>query len=250
MTTNASKSAPRQDFEALAVILSVAAVLAIVSLIASLPEMGGGRPVSTVQGYHIPAGEAATPAPGGAAVIPHAAPPVGVLGKAPPAATSPAQPMSERQRRVTERFNQAVAMLHAKRYDYAIIALDAVLEMAPELPEAYVNMGYAFIGLGEYGPASKAFEKAIELRPEQRNAYFGLAEALEGLGEYEIALGAMRSYIHLSPPDDPYLARARAAIWEWEAKLGRVAGVREAPPGVAGDSVKTPDWKEGHPGGP
>ena len=39
--------------------------------------------------------------------------------------------------------------------------------------------------------------------------------------DYEGALGAMRSYIHLSPPNDPFLAKARAAIWEWETKLGR-----------------------------
>lgn len=248
MTTNSRTPTARQDFEALAVILSVAAVLAIVSLISTLTNMGGGGRESAVQGYRIPAAQRGAQAPSAAASIPHVPPPVGVLGEAPAVPAPAQQPMSEFQRRVTERFNQAVAMLHAKRYDYAITALDAVLEMVPEMPEAYVNMGYAFIGLGEYGPASKAFEKAIALRPEQRNAYFGLAEALEGLGEYEIALGAMRSYIHLSPPDDPYLPRARAAIWEWEAKLGRIPGVQEAPEGVQPDSVKTPSWKEGHAG--
>jgi hypothetical protein len=31
----------------------------------------------------------------------------------------------------------------------------------------------------------------------------------------------MRSYLHLSRADDPYRVRARAALWEWEEKLGR-----------------------------
>jgi len=114
------------------------------------------------------------------------------------------------------------------------------------MPEAYVNMGYAFIGLEEYGPATKAFERAIDLRLNQYNAYYGLAVALEGLGEYEAALGAMRSYIHLAPPDDPYITKARAALWEWEAQLGRVPGVQPAPEGVEPDSIKSPSWSEGH----
>ena len=89
------------------------------------------------------------------------------------------------------------------------------------MPEAYVNLGYAYLGLEEYQTAANAFSKAIDLRPNQVNAYYGLAEALEGMQDYEGALGAMRSYIHLSPPNDPFLAKAKSAIWELETKLGR-----------------------------
>ena len=156
------------------------------------------------------------------------------------------EPQSELERRVDERFQQAIGLLHAKRYDYAITALDSVLELAPELPEAYVNMGYAFIGLEEFGPAQGAFEKAIDLKVDQVNAYYGLAIALEGQKQYETALGAMRTYIHLSQPDDPFLAKARSALWEWEAQLGRIKGVKPAPEGEKGASVKTPDWEGSH----
>jgi hypothetical protein len=38
----------------------------------------------------------------------------------------------------------------------------------------------------------------------------------------------MRTYIHLSRPDDAHLVKARAALWEWEAQLGRVRRVRLA----------------------
>ena len=249
MTEASKKPAAKQDFEALTSILSVSAVLAIVALIASLPEMGGGKLThSTVEGYSIPSQLRQAPAQAAPPLRknPHQAPPsvAGAAQPAPPA--EPRRPMSERERRITERFNQAVAMLHAKQFDYAILALDAVIEMAPEMPEAYVNMGYAFIGLEEYGPATKAFEKAIDLRVNQYNAYYGLAMAWEGLGQYEAALGAMRSYIHLAPPNDPYITKARAALWEWEAKLGRIPGVQEAPEGVTPDSVKSPKWSQGH----
>lgn len=124
-----------------------------------------------------------------------------------------------REAELKARFEQAVAMLHAKQYDYAIKALHRVLELAPKLPEAHVNMGYALLGKGEYRAAADFFNTATELRPQQANAYYGLAIAYEGQQELELALGAMRSYIHLSRADDPYLPKARAALWEWEAAL-------------------------------
>jgi len=55
---------------------------------------------------------------------------------------------------------------------------------------------------------------------------------LEGLKDYEAALGAMRAYIHLSIPSDPFLAKARSALWEWEARLGRISGIKEMPDGT------------------
>lgn len=124
-----------------------------------------------------------------------------------------------REKELNERFDEAVAMLHAKKYDYAITALHRVIALAPRMPEAYVNMGYALIGLQNYRAARDFFNTAIEIEPYQANAYWGLAECLEQLGDLEGALGAMRTYIHLSPPNDPYLRRARSALWEWESTL-------------------------------
>jgi len=120
-----------------------------------------------------------------------------------------------------QRFDQAASLLHAGQFEYAITALDQVIKIQPRMPEAYVNLGYAYLGLKEYQTAANAFSKAIDLRPNQINAYYGLAEALEGMQDYEGALGAMRSYIHLSPPNDPFLAKAKSAIWELETKMGR-----------------------------
>lgn len=238
-----SKKVAKQDFEALTVILSVALVIAIISLVsnltAAIPVGGSGLSATAgvasgkVRGYSMPA---------------H------LRSKKPARVGGPKQafreafqePQSDRERQVAERFQQAIGLLHAKQYGYAITALDAVLVMAPKMPEAYVNMGFAFIGLEEFGPAQGAFEKAIDLKMDQVNAYYGLAIALEGQGQYETALGAMRSYIHLSQPDDPFLAKARSALWEWEAQLGRVKGVKPAPEGEKGASVKAPSWDSSH----
>jgi tetratricopeptide (TPR) repeat protein len=125
------------------------------------------------------------------------------------------------QRELQQRFQQAVVMLHAKKYDDAITALHRVLELAPRMPEAHVNMGYALIGLEKYDAARGFFNAAVELNPRQGNAYYGLAIADEAQGDYEAALGDMRTYLHFSAAEDPYRAKARSAIWEWEEKLGR-----------------------------
>lgn len=117
---------------------------------------------------------------------------------------------------INARFKQAVIMLNHKKYDYAIKALHRVIELSPRMPEAHVNLGYAFLGGGDAKSARDFFMSAIELKQDQLNAYYGLAMAAEKLGDMEMALGAMRTYVHLSPKDDPFLAKARSALWEWQ----------------------------------
>src|SRR5512143_2676632 len=93
-----------------------------------------------------------------------------------------------REAELKVRFDQAVAMLHARQYDYAIKALHRVLELAPKLPEAHVNMGYALLGKEDYKTAADFFNTATELRPQQANAYYGLAIAYEGQKDLELAI--------------------------------------------------------------
>jgi len=119
------------------------------------------------------------------------------------------------------RFQQAVVMLHAGEYENAITALHRVLELSPKMPEAYVNMGFALFGLERYKAAQDFFQAATDIRPYQGNAYWGIAISLEKLGDLQGALGAMRTYIHLAKPNDPYVTRARSALWEWETILAR-----------------------------
>jgi tetratricopeptide (TPR) repeat protein len=145
-----------------------------------------------------------------------------LVAQAPPPVLQPQQHGRAMQAaELRQRFEQAVVMLHARRYEHAATALQRVLQLAPGLPEAHVNMGFALLGLQRGGEASAAFDRAIALQPKQANAYYGLAMALEQQGDLERALGAMRSYLHLSAPDERYHAKARAALWEWEQRLGR-----------------------------
>jgi len=121
---------------------------------------------------------------------------------------------------VRRRFDAAVVMLHAKQYEHAVTALHRVLELAPRLPEAHVNMGYALLGLNRHAAARDFFDSATALQADQANAYYGLALAWEAAGDLPMAMGAMRSYLHLARTEsDAHLRRARAALWEWEEQL-------------------------------
>ena len=122
---------------------------------------------------------------------------------------------------IKQRFQQGVVMLHAKQYEHALTAFHRVIELAPNMPEAHVNAGFALIGLERYAVARDFFEGALALRKDQVNAYYGLAEALEGLDDLPGALGAMRTYLHLAPADDPYRRKAESAVWEWEARVDK-----------------------------
>jgi len=134
---------------------------------------------------------------------------------------------------IDRRFQQGVIMLHAKEYDHALTAFHRVLELAPEMPEAYVNTGFALLGKGEFSAAADFFDEATTLRRDQINAYYGLAVAMEGMGNLRGAVEAMRTYLHRAPADDPYRVKAESALWEWQEAI-RTASPPAAPPSTAG----------------
>jgi tetratricopeptide (TPR) repeat protein len=126
----------------------------------------------------------------------------------------------KRREEIDQRFQQGVVMLHARQYDHALTAFHRVLELAPNMPEAHVNIGFALLGKGEFKAAADFFDEATTLNKDQINAYYGLAVALDGMGQRRAAIEAMRAYLHRAPTTDPYRRKAEAAVWEWQAALG------------------------------
>lgn len=133
----------------------------------------------------------------------------------------------KRKAEIEERFAQGVVMLHTRQYEHALAAFHRVIELAPQMPEAYVNTGFALLGLGRHAAARDFFDEATTLRRDQVNGYYGLALALEGLDDTFGAMQAMETYLHRAPPNDPYRRKAEAAVWEWRAKLDQLAKTTE-----------------------
>jgi tetratricopeptide (TPR) repeat protein len=126
-------------------------------------------------------------------------------------------PERSHEARVKWYFERGVILLHARRFDYAAVAFHEVLRLAPRLPEAHVNMGFSLLGQARPDAARDFFLSALALNPRQANAYYGLGEANEALGDMQAALGAMRTFVHLVRSDDPFVRKARAALWEWQS---------------------------------
>lgn len=128
---------------------------------------------------------------------------------------------SKRKEELDARFAQGVMMLHARQYEHAMTAFHRVLQLAPTMPEAHVNMGFAMLGQKRYKEALDFFDGATALNPNQLNAYYGMAEAFEGLGDYRGALEAMEAWLHRAAKDDPFRRRAESAVWEWRERINR-----------------------------
>ena len=116
-------------------------------------------------------------------------------------------------------FERAVLLLQRNQFQQAAIEFNSIIDEHPDMPDAYVNQGFALLGLEHADTAAEYFYRAIELRPFQANAYYGLALVAEKKNDLESASGAMKSFIHLASEDDPYLPKARAALWEWETAI-------------------------------
>jgi len=157
----------------------------------------------------------------------------GATNTALPPVPMPDRIVREQHEAAKIRFQQGVLMLHSKQYEHALVAFHEVLAIDPNSPDAYVNAGFALLGLQRQREAADFFRGAIDLKSNQLNAYFGLALALEAQGDLEGAVGAMRTYAHLAPPDDPFQRKSWAALWEWESRLkaqrGAAGGADVAP---------------------
>lgn len=136
-----------------------------------------------------------------------------VLQKFPSNDSRPQEPNFQQQ------FQHAVALLEQRQFESAVQEFDGLMKLAPALPEAHVNMGYALLGLEKFKAAQEYFGSATTIQPLQSNAYYGLAVASEGLGEIRKAVMAMRTFVHIADRNNPYRRKANAAIREWEAAL-------------------------------
>ncbi|MCG7882900.1 MAG: tetratricopeptide repeat protein [Candidatus Thiodiazotropha endolucinida] len=125
-------------------------------------------------------------------------------------------PQAMEQSPLDDLFLNAVGLLHTRHFEPAVHSFNRLVELAPWMPEAEVNLAYALMGMGQYAEAQHHFNHALVLNDRQLNAYYGLAISLEQQGDLDSALGAMRVYVHLAADDDPYRRKAWAAIWEWE----------------------------------
>lgn len=101
-----------------------------------------------------------------------------------------------------------MAELHeaAGNYEGAADEYRAVIELAPQLAEAYLGLGNNLNRLGRYGEAAEAYRKAAALEPENYDFRFNLGVTLARAKKYEEAATELEAAASLAPDKaEPYI---------------------------------------------
>jgi len=120
-----------------------------------------------------------------------------VAPAAPPAAPDPAT--AERLARTD--YEQAVGLISQRRYADSVLALNAAIQLQPNLAVAYVARGSAFIGLGRYAEAVQEYLTGLKLNGNLASPLFGLGEAYRGLGDRTHAAQYYQACAQSAAPD-------------------------------------------------
>lgn len=133
--------------------------------------------------------------------------------------SDPRQEDDKLQRELAARFEQGVAMLQLGEYEHAVTAFHRVLVLAPGLPEAHLNMGFALYELKDYQGAQRFFEGAKALAPDFLNVEYGLALSLFAQGKTIEAVHHMATYLSGLKQDDPFRRAAEEKMKQMQAAL-------------------------------
>lgn len=93
------------------------------------------------------------------------------------------------------RLKQGYALMYLERYDEAIEALDACLEILPDTAEAILLKMQALVLMGQTEAATAEAEAYAAAYPEQTAVYMTLGELFALSGDYENAVNAYAAYI-------------------------------------------------------
>ena len=90
----------------------------------------------------------------------------------------------------------------------AIVAYERATILAPDSPNAFNNLGTAYMFIGDFDRASRALERSIAIEP-RRGSYSGYGTVQYYLGHYKSAEEMFRKAIELAPSRPPDLGQSR-----------------------------------------
>lgn len=95
--------------------------------------------------------------------------------------------------------------MQSGEYDKAAGRLEAIIELNPDLPETYYNLGVAYYHMEDYDKSVKAFTDAIIRKPIMADAYYSRGVANEDLA-YSILDGKDKDENYKPTEEDSVVA--------------------------------------------
>lgn len=112
----------------------------------------------------------------------------------------------ERKQSIAKHTNMAEIHEAAGNYEGAADEYRAVIELAPQLAEAYLGLGNNLNKLGRYAEAAEAYRKAAALEPQNYDFRFNLGVTLARAKKYAEAAAALEVAASLAPDEaEPYI---------------------------------------------
>ncbi|MEE9130221.1 MAG: tetratricopeptide repeat protein [Phycisphaerales bacterium] len=118
--------------------------------------------------------------------------------------------------RALQRATQGAELLEVNRRTEAIKAYADAVRNAPDLAELYHGLGDALISDAKDVYALAAFRSAVEIDPDFVEARFSLAITLSMINELDSAIEHMQRVVQLDPEHG--LAHERLAVWHYYAQ--------------------------------
>lgn len=103
-------------------------------------------------------------------------------------------------------YSQGVAQLSRDDFARALGFFEKAVEMDPNYPEAWYQLGFTYGVLGRHSDALKASKLAAKMRPEWAQAFVNIGASSFALGQYKDALEAYRQALRLEDSADTQYA--------------------------------------------
>ena len=103
------------------------------------------------------------------------------------------------ERQVRIHFEQAEKYRHEGKIDLAIEEYKAILALRPDAFDARNNLGYLYVGKGQYANAIAQYQKAIAVKPDFAEALFNLGVAYVAHSQFDSAIVAYQRALQYDP---------------------------------------------------